>query len=78
MNSQQVPLPKSSSVFTNAARKREEVLAELAVLLLGLRYHEPLQQWTSENGADCTNWRERALNITRQLYDKSSHKILSL
>ena len=74
----QVPLLESSSVFTDTAKKRKVVLVELAVLLLELWHQKPLQQWASEKSVNCTKWRERALNITRQLYDKSSHKILSL
>ena len=43
MIDQQVPLPESSSAFTDAARKRKEVLVELAVLLLELWRQKPQQ-----------------------------------
>ena len=75
---QQVPLPESSSVVTDSATKRKEVLVELAVLLLELWHQKPLQQWASEKSVDCTDWQERALDITRQWYKTSSHRILPL
>ena len=75
---QQVPLPESISVFTDPATKRKEILVELAVLLLELWHQKPLQQWASEKNVSCTNWRERASDITRQWYNTSSHRILPL
>ncbi|KAF6229925.1 hypothetical protein HO133_004262 [Letharia lupina] len=78
MVAQRVPLPERSSVLTDSATKRKEVLVELAVLLLELWHQKPLQQWASEKDVDCTDWRERASDITRQWYDTSSHRILPL
>ena len=75
---QQVPLPKSSSAFTDAARKRKEVLVELAVLLLELWRQKPQRQWASEKSVGCTDWRERVWDITRRWYNTSSHGILHL
>ena len=76
---QQFPLPESSSVIADSATKRKKVLVELAVLLLELWHQKPLQQWASEKSVDCkTEWQERALDITRQWYNTSSHRILPL